>query len=342
MTSLLLRHLSGEPIGRFPVWMMRQAGRYLPAYRELRARHGFWESVTDPALAAKITLMPLDVVPVDALILFSDILTLPHGLGIPIELKESVGPVTLSPLEREADFDIFERFEPRARVPYVGEALSAVRAAAAPEKAVLGFAGAPWTVACYLVQGKPTKGFERIKAWMYRDPQGLARALGRLGGATLDYLRYQATSGAEMVQLFDTWLSEMPRWFFIEYYRPILDSIFGGLRASHVGGIYYSRHAHHLLPDLKGLPADVFSTDSLRSLSAVEGVLGEISLQGNLDPALLLSGDPALVRRETRRLVAHARSLRRPPILNLGHGILPGTSVECAVAFAEEARELWI
>ena len=342
MKPLLLRHLSGEAVGRFPVWMMRQAGRYLPSYRAVRERHTFWEMVTNPELAKKVSLLPLEVLPVDGIIFFSDILTLPYGMGIKVEMRESIGPVIPEPLRDEKSFSAFERFKPIEHTGFVGEALRGIRKGLDPEIALLGFAGAPWTVASYLVEGKANKQFSEIKGWMHRDPASLARALDMLGEATVSYLRHQAESGAQVVQLFDTWLSEMPRRFFVEYYLPVLNRIFNALRDSNIPAIYFSKHAQHLWNDFAKLGVGILSVDELLPLLEVERrTERRFSLQGNLDP-ILLNGDPAIVRRETRLLVAEARKLSRPAILNLGHGVLPGAKVESVKAFFEEARCLWI
>jgi uroporphyrinogen decarboxylase len=206
----------------------------------------------------------------------------------------------------------------------------------------LGFAGAPWTVASYLTEGRATRHFESIATWRHRDPAGLMQALGALADATLAYLNYQVASGAQAVQLFDTWLSEMPRDFFVTYYRPLLNRIFAGLAASKVPVIYFSKHAHHLVEDFAELSVDVLSVDNLVSLPDMEKRTGgRFSLQGNLDPLILFT-DVGTVRRETRKLVQQARELSRPAILNLGHGVLPGTPVETVRAFLEEAQTLWI
>lgn len=342
MKPLLIRHLEGESIGRFPVWMMRQAGRYLPSYREIRAKHTFWETVVDSELAKKVSLLPLEVLPVDGVILFSDILTLPYGLGIEVEMKESVGPVVPSPFSSEAHFSEFTKFDPEKHTPFVGETLSALRREIPSEVALLGFAGAPWTVGCYLIEGRGKTHFEKVKQWLQKDPQGLTRGLEALGKATLNYLIYQHRRGAQVVQLFDTWLSEMPRSFFVKHYLPVLNQIFQGLKEAKIPSIYFTKRAYHLLEDFKHLTVDVLSVDELLPLKEVENrTEAKFSLQGNLDPVLLL-GDESVVRRATRELVNEARSLRRPPILNLGHGVLPGASVENVKAFFEEARALWV
>ncbi len=338
----LIKHLSGETIGRFPVWLMRQAGRYLPEYRALRKEHSFWESVTSPDLAAEITLMPANHLAVDALILFSDILTLPHSLGIPIELQESMGPVLRTPLREEASFEVFKGFRAADHCSYVGQTLKTVRSRMKPETALIGFAGAPWTVSCYLIEGRGKTNFAALHQWMHRNPRTLVRALDVLADATIQYLQFQIDQGADLVQLFDTWVSEMPRPFFVEHYGPMLKRIADAISDKKVPFIYYSRHAHHLLSVMGPLEGAILGIDELVPLSEIDKALGHRhSLQGNLAPELLLS-DEGTVRLHTRRLVGEARKLSKPAILNLGHGVLPPTPLANVQAFVEEARTLWV
>lgn len=339
----MLKHLSGESIGRFPVWAMRQAGRYLPEYRAIRAKHSFWEMATQPEIAAEVSLTPLTAgLPIDGIIFFSDILTLPYGLGVPIEMQEKVGPVATSPLRTLEDFQVFSGFSAGVHTPYVGAALEIVRKKTPEQIALLGFAGAPWTVASYLAEGKAGRKFEAIRNWMHRDPEELTEALDLLGEATVKYLAAQVDAGAQMVQLFDTWLSEMPKAFFVKHYRPVLNRIFGELRKKKVPVIFFSKHAHHVLEEMRELEMDVLSVDELLTLKEVEERTGaRFSLQGNLDP-LMLFADPGIVRRQTRLLVQQAQGLKHPALMNLGHGILPGTPVESVRAFFEEARQRWV
>lgn len=343
MKPFLLRHLAGEKLGRFPVWMMRQAGRYLPSYQAIRAKHSFWEMVSTPELVAEVSLLPLRELPVDGVIFFSDILTLPYGMGVEIEMKESIGPVVQKPFQTLEDFRRFESFKPAQHTAFVGKGLALIRERIPAETALLGFAGAPWTVASYLTEGHLKKRqFAGIKAWMARDPKGLRAALEPLAEATIHYLSYQRESGAHVVQLFDTWLSEMPRPFFDEHYLPLLNSIFQGVKRAGLPVIYFSKQAHHLLDSFSRLEADVLSVDNLLTLTEVDKRLkGKFSLQGNLDPVCLLSTE-AVVRTHTRRIVEEAKGLAKPVILNLGHGIFPETPVANARAFLEEARALWL
>lgn len=343
MKPFLIRHLDGEAGGRFPVWMMRQAGRYLESYRNIRKNHSFWEMVTSPDLAAKVSLLPLKELPVDAVIFFSDILTMPYGLGLPIEMKESIGPFLEKPLRSLRDFDVFETFDAKKHTPYVGEALKLIKQQIPSEIALLGFAGAPWTVGSYLVEGRSNRHFENIKGWLYQDPSSLFRSLERLAQATVDYLKLQADSGVHAVQLFDTWLCEMPKEEFLTLYVPLLNYIFSELRATGIKLVYFAKGASHLTPYFTNLNCDVLSVDSLVDLLAVEkNTDARFSLQGNLDPIILLKSSPGVIRKKTRELVQQARILKKPAIMNLGHGILPQTPFENAQAFVEEARTLWL
>lgn len=343
MKPFLIRHLEGSAEGRFPVWMMRQAGRYLESYRNIRKDHSFWEMVTQPHLATQVSVLPLEVIPVDAVIFFSDILTLPFGLGLPIEMREAIGPVLEKPLRTIDDFELFETFKSEKHTPYVGEALSNIKKVIPSEIALLGFAGAPWTVASYLIEGKSNRHFENIKSWLYREPDQLFQALDKLSRATADYLKLQVRSGVDAVQLFDTWLCEMPRQYFVEFYIPLLNKIFREIKSEGIKVIYFAKGSSHLLADFVKLECDVLSVDSLLNLQEVDKLTqGKFSLQGNLDPILLLKADVSTVRLKTRLLVQQARGLSKPPIMNLGHGILPKTPVENARVFVEEARSLWL
>jgi len=323
--------------------MMRQAGRYLPSYRKIREAHSFWEMVTTPRLAAEVSLLPLDVLSVDAVIFFSDILTLPYGLGIPVEMKESIGPVIPNPLRTLGDFEAFREYEPVKHTAFVNEALGLIRKTLPADKTLIGFAGAPWTVACYLVEGRGKKSFDAVKEWMERDPRTLAASLRELSAATVRYLKSQVDSGAHLVQVFDTWLADMPPAFFSNYYAEILSDLFREVQATGVPLIYFAKGSTKHLSQIGQLKMNVLSVDHGVDMREVDRELGgRFSLQGNLDPDILLHGTVADVRRETRLLVERARTLAKPPILNLGHGILPKTPVENAKAFVDEATQAWI
>lgn len=341
MSPLLLKHLQKEDIGRFPVWIMRQAGRYLPEYQKIRKNHSFWEMVSDPSLATEVSLLPIEILDVDAVIFFSDILTPFFGMDIPIELKESVGPVLDKPFRTLTAFEPLADFDPQLHTAFVGQTLSQIRSALDPKKALIGFAGAPWTVACYLVEGQGKKGFPSLLSWLYEDPSGVGTVLEILGALTSRYLQFQVKSGAQLVQVFDTWVGEMPTAFFQRYYKPTLQQLFKDLRPLQVPVVYFPKNAAHLTEELVDLDFDVLGCDNLLSLPAWDHALsGKFSLQGNLSPHALL-GSESRVRELTQQLVAEARKLRLPGILNLGHGVLKQTPVANVKAFVEEAQRPW-
>ncbi len=343
MKPLLIRHLEGESVGHFPVWLMRQAGRYLADYRAIREKHSFWQMVETPDLVVKVSLMPLEVLNVDACIFFSDILTPPYGMKIPIEMQEAIGPVVLTPFTTVEDFARFESFDPKKHTPFVGESLSRIRKAMATEKTLYGFAGAPWTVGCYMVQGRGKTDFERIRTWHDKDPKAVAEALESLAKATTSYLNYQLDSGADLVQLFDTWLGNMSVKFFTDHYLPMINRIADSIRARGAKFVYFAKGADKFLPLLSQVHTDVMGVESSLDILKVDQTLqGMFSLQGNFDPQLLLSGDEGTIRKETRILVDKFKKLKRPGIINLGHGVLPKTPVDNVKAFVEEARSLWL
>ena len=225
---------------------------------------------------------------------------------------------------------------------FIGEAFKQIRSELPEGVALLGFAGAPWTVSSYMIEGNlKARKFSYVKEWLYRDPKDFFGALEMYGDATADYLIYQGKKGADMVQVFDTWLSEMPREIFLKWYRPQLNRIFDKVKKTGIKLVYFAKQSHHLLADFVDLNIDVLSVDHLTSLSDVDKITkGKFSLQGNLDPIILFSS-PEVVRAETKKIVAEARNLSRPAIMNLGHGILPKTPVECVRAFVEEASRPW-
>jgi uroporphyrinogen decarboxylase len=334
----LLRALAGEPLGRPAWWLMRQAGRYLPEYRDLRARtRDFIDLCLTPSLAAEATLQPLRRFGMDAAIVFADILLVPHVLGQPVEYRDD-GPA-LAPLDQR-EWGSLLRVDGLGALDAVGETVQRMREALPGEVAVIGFAGAPWTVATYMAEGGATRDFRRTKLWAYRDPDGFSRLIGLITEATAAYLARQIAAGADAVQLFDSWAGVLPetefaRWV-IEPTRAITARlkerfptvpIIGFPRAA---GLLYERYAVEAGVDAIGLDTMVplgFAQDRLQSRMAV---------QGNLDPAALLAGGPAL----ERQAAAIRRALEGGPfVFNLGHGVLPQTPPEHVTALARLLRE---
>jgi uroporphyrinogen decarboxylase len=336
MEPLFLRACRGEPTERRPVWIMRQAGRYLPQYRAVREKTDFLTLCKTPELAAEVTLQPVAVLGVDAAILFADILLPLEAMGAELVFAAGDGPVFPHPVRRREDVARLRQPEVEESLGYVFAALRLVRRALAGRVPVIGFGGTPWTLAAYLVEGGVSKQFGHLLGWSYADPEGLALLLDRIAHTSLAYLEGQIAAGAQAIQLFDTWggLLDRERWRRLAL--PPLRTIVDGLRGR-VPLIFYLHGGAHLLKELAELPVDVLSVDWRQPLSEVRQVVGGRALQGNLDPAALLAPRPTIERRVTTLL---AEGQGGPHIVNLGHGILPTTPVENARAFVEAAQRL--
>ena len=336
-TKPLLRALAGERVAPAPIWLMRQAGRYLPEYRALRAKAGgFLDMCFTPEHATEITLQPIRRFGFDAAILFSDILVVPWALGQRVRFEEGRGPVlepiapeTLERLERQG---VVERLRP------VFETVRQVRVQLPPHTALIGFAGAPWTVASYMIEGGGSKEFLKAKRWALGDPDRFEALIELLVEATVDYLWAQVEAGAEALQLFDSWAgvlseSELERWSFAPLKR-----IVEGVKARHPevpvilfprgAGLGYARFA-------KASGADGLSLDTTVPLSFAVALQQEVTVQGNLDPAALVAGGRALEEGVDRILEALGHG---PFIFNLGHGVVPETPPEHVTALIERVR----
>lgn len=336
MDPLFLRACRGEATERRPVWIMRQAGRYLPQYRAVRERADFLTLCKTPELAAEVTLQPVEALGVDAAILFADILLPLEAMGAELVFAAGDGPTFPQPVRRREDVARLRQPDVEESLGYVFAALRLVRRALDGRVPVIGFGGTPWTLAAYLVEGGGSKQFGHLLGWSYADPDGLGLLLDRIARTSVAYLEGQIAAGAQAIQLFDTWggLLDLARWRAIAL--PPLRTILEALRGR-VPLIYYLHGGAHLLPALAELPVDVLSVDWRQPLSEVRRVVGGKGLQGNLDPAALLAPRPTIERRVTELL---AEGSGGPHIVNLGHGILPMTPVDSARAFVEAAQRL--
>jgi uroporphyrinogen decarboxylase len=316
---LLVRAARREPVERTPVWFMRQAGRSLPEYRALRERHSFFELAGTPELCAQVTLQPVSRHDVDAAVLFADIVSPVHGMGIGVDLVEGVGPVVEHPIRSRADVDALHTTDPSEAIL---EAVRIVRAELPAEKALVGFCGAPFTVAGYLVEGRPSRDFARTKALMYGEPEMWHALLNVLAEQFARYVRAQADAGADVIQLFDSWVGALSVADYEEYVAPHSRRI---LEAADVPTIHFGTGAtEDLLRALARAGGDVIGLDWRIPLDRGWAFIGQDrGVQGNLDPAALL-GPWELV--EERALEVLARAAGRPGhIFNLGHGVLPQT-----------------
>ncbi len=336
--ELFLRACRGEAVSRLPVWMMRQAGRYLPEYRELRAKHTFLEVCKTPDLAVEVSLQPFRRLGVDAVIVFSDILIPAEAMGLQLELGDA-GPNLPNPIRSKADVDHLKIFDPEKDTGFLPEAIRRIVRSVGPEVPVLGFAAAPWTLACYMVEGKTKEGFATTKSFLYHEPKTFRELLHRIAQATIPYLNAQIAAGATAVQLFDTWCGELNLQDYRDFALPAVQEIISGMSGG-VPFIYYTKASQHLLPAVARSGANVLSVDWRVELAEVRELLGpKISLQGNVDPAVLLA-PPEKIRQVTLGTVGALWG--RGHILNLGHGILPNTPVENAKLFIETAQQALI
>ena len=325
--DLLLRALLREPTPRRPIWLMRQAGRYLPEYRATRARAGgFLAMCTNPQIACEITLQPVDRYPLDAAILFSDILTIPHAMNLGLEFEAGEGPKFERPVRCAADVARLGVPDPGTDLKYVIDAVSLVRRELGGRVPLIGFAGSPWTVATYMVEGGGSKTFGRIKRMMYESPHDLHRLLEVLAKSTILYLNAQIAAGAQAVMLFDTWGGVLTpaqyEEFSLRYMAEVVDQLTRNSAGRRVPNIVFTKGGGAWLAKISAIGCDAAGVDWTTDLGpAREAVGGQVALQGNLDPSALFA-PPDVLRAETLRVLA---SYGAGPghVFNLGHGITP-------------------
>lgn len=333
--DLLLRALRGEEVDRPPVWMMRQAGRYLPQYMKLREKYTFFERVETPELACEITLQPIDELEPDAAIIFSDILTVPQALGIDVDLVKGKGPVMGNPIRTVDDaFAILAEDIP-GKLQHVMDAITLTRNELNGRVPLIGFAGAPWTLFCYMVQGQGSKNFAKAKQFLWQEPDAAQHVLKELTKATIDYLKAQIDAGAQVVQIFDSWAGLLSPDDFNRYALPCLVEISKTIKEVPV--ILFAKGAWYALSRLafksgaSALSVDwTMSPDYSRSATR-----SDITLQGNYDPTRLL-GPRKQIEKDVQRMIG--RFGRHKYIANLGHGILPNVPVDNARVFVDTVK----
>jgi len=334
--ELFERACRGEALPRVPVWMMRQAGRYLPEYRALRAKHAFLEVCKTPELAVEVSLQPFRRLNTDAVIVFSDILIVAEAMGLPLELGDA-GPNLPEPVRTADDVRRLKGFDPETETGFLMEAIRRLTREVGPTVPVLGFAAAPWTLAAYMVEGRTKDGFSTVKSFLYREPQTFRALLARISEATTTYLQAQIRAGAAAVQLFDTWCGELNLREYLEFALPAVQEIASGIGKA-VPVIYYTKASSHLLLAAADSGADVLSVDWRVDLRELRKMLGpRIALQGNVDPAVLFAPE-GVIERVTNEALSALGGVGH--ILNLGHGILPNTPVENAKLFIETGQRM--
>jgi len=333
--SLFLRACRGAPVERVPVWMMRQAGRYLPEYRTIREKYSFLEVCKTPDLAVEVSLQPQRILDVDVVIVFSDILIPAEAMGMPLELTDA-GPVLPKPVRKKEDVSALRDFDPDRETGFLMAAISQLCRAVGSTTPVVGFAAAPWTLACYMLEGQTKTGFALTKRMMYSDPEVFRALLEKIATNTARYLKAQIAAGAAAVQLFDTWAGELRAADYDAFALPATQFIIEELRSSDVPVILYTKASGHLLSSVARSGADVLSVDWRLDLADVRKQVGNrIALQGNLDPCRLLGPVDGIVK-GVREIIEKTSGVGH--VLNLGHGILPSTPVENARAFIQAGQ----
>jgi uroporphyrinogen decarboxylase len=339
MSDLFLRACRREPVERPPVWMMRQAGRYLPEYRAVRARADFLTMVHTPELAVEVTLQPVDILGVDAAIIFSDILVVPQAMGMTLTVEEGAGPRFHDPVESPRDVDRLRDVEPAEDLRYVLDALRLARSSLGGRAPLIGFAGAPWTLMSYMVEGSGAKLFSRAKRFLMEQPRSAHALLERLAAIVGQFLTAQVAAGAQAVQLFDSWAAALGPRDFREFALPYLAESVRLARSAGVPVIAFAPGAGWALEEIADVTgAEVIGVDwQTDSADARRRLAGRpVALQGNLDPTWLYAG-PAVIRERTHAMLDAFGGVGH--VANLGHGILPDVPVAHAKAFVDAVKE---
>jgi uroporphyrinogen decarboxylase len=340
--DLLLRALLREPTPRRPIWLMRQAGRYLPEYRATRERAGgFLEMCTNPEIACEITLQPVNRFPLDAAILFSDILTIPHAMNLGLEFEAGEGPKFEHPVRTAADIARLGVPDPGRELKYVIDAVALVRRELGGRVPLIGFAGSPWTVATYMVEGGGSKTFGHIKRMMYEAPLDLHRLLEILARATILYLNAQISAGAQAVMLFDTWGGVLTpaqyEEFSLRYMAQVVDALTRKADGRRVPNIAFTKGGGAWVKKIAAIGCDAVGIDWTTDLAAArQAVGGSVALQGNLDPAALFA-PPEILRAQALR-VLDSYGAGSGHVFNLGHGITPDVNPDRVALLVETVQ----
>lgn len=338
--DLLLRAARGEAVERIPVWMMRQAGRILPEYRAVREKAGsFIKLATTPELAAEVTLQPVDILGVDAAIIFSDILVVPEAMGLPYEMQEQRGPFFPKVVKSDADIDQIRVAEPENDLSYVLNAIKIVKSELGSRVPLIGFAGAPFTIFCYMTEGKGSKTFSVAKKALYAEPEFSHKLLQKITDSTVAYLKAQIVAGVDLVQIFDSWAGilspDQYQTFSLPYIRQICDAI-SSIPGVDVPITVFAKGAFFARESIGKLNCSVVGLDWNMDPAESRQLIPNKTLQGNLDPCALY-GTLDQVRSETRRMLTVFGSQRY--IANLGHGVYPDTDPDKVKCFIDTVKE---
>jgi len=333
--DLFLRAARGESVERPPVWLMRQAGRILPQYRALRASlSGFKELVSTPDLAAEVTVQPVDELGVDAAIIFSDILVIPEALGLDYTMVEKVGPRFPKTIKNKADIEALRPAEDApGHLGYVFDALDATKKLLDNRVPLIGFAGAPWTIFAYMVEGGGSKTFSKARRLLYQDPALSHQLLEKIAVATAAYLKEKTRHGADLIQLFDSWAGVLPPAHYQEFSLRYIDMICKELEGTPV--TVFAKDARHAIPQIGQLDCQVVQLDWIADIEQARTQVQGKALQGNMDPTQLYASPESIARATTAMLDRFGRK----HIANLGHGVYPDTPLEGVRTFVNTVKE---
>ena len=336
--DLFLKACKREPVERTPIWIMRQAGRYLPEYRAVREKADFLTMCKTPELAAEVTIQPVDIIGVDAAIIFSDILVIPEAMGLELEMHEGKGPVFHNPVRDESGAKALKIIEPEKDLKYVLDAVKLTKKELDGRVPLIGFSGSPWTLLTYMVEGKGSKNFAHVKKLIYNNPPLAHKILEQIADAVAEYLSAKIEAGVDAVQIFDTWGGILSQHDFQEFSLSYIEKVISKINKQKVPVIVFAKGVHFNLQSLAGCGADVLGLDWTMDIGAVRRAVGDkVALQGNLDPTVLFA-EKEVIRSEVKR-VLQSFGNGSGHIFNLGHGILPNIDPEKAKALVQFVKE---
>lgn len=336
--DLFLRACKQLPVERTPIWVMRQAGRYLPEYMQVREKVDFLTLCKTPELAAEVTLQPIDIIGVDAAIIFSDILVIPEAMGMPFEMREVTGPLFLNPIRNSDDADKLKPADPSTDLKYVLDAIKLTKQELMGRVPLIGFSGSPWTLLAYMVEGKGSKNFSKLKKMIYEAPSLAHSILDKVSDSVADYLIAQMNAGADAIQIFDTWGGILSQDDFITFSLRYIEKVISRVKRETKPIIVFTKGVHFSFKELADCGADVLGLDWTVNIGKVKEITGDkVALQGNLDPTVLYANHDK-IKDEAQKIL---NSFGDGPghIFNLGHGILPDIPPENLKALVTYVKE---
>ena len=337
--DLFIRACKRKPVKRTPVWIMRQAGRYLEEYRAIRDKVDFMTMVKTPELSAEVTIQPVDILGVDAAIIFSDILVIPESMGMQLEIHEGNGPMFPCPIRNEAGLNKLKKIDPSTDLKYVLDAVSLTKKELNNRVPLIGFSGSPWTLMTYMVEGQGSKNFSNVKQMIFNNPGLAHKILEMLSDSIADYLSAQIEAGVDAVQIFDTWGGILSQNDFEEFSLQYITRVIENIKKKKQPVIVFAKGVHYKLNKLANCGADVLGLDWTMEIGKVRKVVKDkVALQGNLDPSVLFAGEEKIKEEVVRIIDSYGKGSGH--IFNLGHGILPDTDPEKAKIMVSIVKEV--